>query len=45
MKWRYTKRKIDGKTRNVKVSKNGRYVRIVGYKNYTDKSRIRRKKK
>ena len=39
MKWRYTTRKINGTKRNVKVSKNGRYVRIVGHRNYTDKGR------
>jgi len=39
MKWRYTRRKINGKRRKVKVHRreNGNYlVRVVGYRNYHD---------
>jgi len=36
MYWKYTTRKIDGKKRRVKV--RGTQVRVVGHKNYTDKT-------
>ena len=45
MKWRYTTRKVNGKSRAVKVSKNGKYVRIVGKKNYTDRTRVSKTRK
>lgn len=42
VKWKYKTRKINGRNRRVKVyrtAKGTERVRIVGHKNYTDRTR------
>lgn len=48
MNWKRTTRKIRGKIRAVKVSKkkNGQeLIRMVGVRNYSDRTRVKRKRK
>jgi len=47
MYWRITYRRINGVRRKVKVARKpngGEYVRIVGKRNYSDKTRVRGRK-
>ena len=48
MAWKYTTRKLNGKRRKVKVHRKGdgnELVRVVGKRNYSDKTRATRKKR
>lgn len=47
-KWKYATRLVNGRRRRVKYYRksNGQYiVKMVGYRNYTDSGRVRRRRK